>query len=42
MRQGEDHMKVAGGQQLALPCRQPAFAGAVPWHLGQCRFRHEL
>src|SRR6266487_5200925 len=42
-RQGEDHMHVAGGQQLPLSCMEwSQRRRALPWHRGQCRLRHEL
>ena len=40
-RQGEDHMEVADRQQIGLARGQPA-PWRAPWHLGQCRLRHEL
>ena len=41
VRQGEDDVHVAGGQQLALRASSQR-SRALPWHFGQCRFRHEL
>jgi hypothetical protein len=41
MRQSEDDVEVRNGQQFSRARGQP-LARAFPWHLGQCRLRHEL
>ena len=41
VRHGEHDMEIAGVEEFAFACRQPALAGLC-WHLGQCRFLHEL
>src|SRR5271165_1866578 len=42
VRQREDDVEVRHGQQLSGTRNQPLGARAFPWHLGQCRLRHEL